>query len=159
MRRILYLLLFISGPLCGQTLPDSSRTSELPPLYTPAQRTADDTVKALHRMFTNRRVGGGLLIALGGIAALATPVIYVASAAPSTSTYGSLPDAIGGIRLGFLISAPITALGIHQLSRNFKDKEQETISSYIETHILPQKIKRKLRPELFLPLNSPSPYR
>ncbi|WP_157780867.1 hypothetical protein [Hymenobacter sedentarius] len=156
MLHFLCLLLLLSGPLCGQTLPDSSRVGGMPPLYTLPQLTAADTVKALHRMFTNRRVGGGLLVVLGGIAVVATPLVYVATAGPSTSTYGNLPDAVSGMQLGFVLAAPITALGIYQLSRNFKDREAEVIINYTEKHILPPKIKRKLSPNLFLPPNSPS---
>jgi hypothetical protein len=156
MLRILCLLLFIAGPVCGQSIADSPRINEVP-LYTSPRHTAADTVEALHLLFRNRRTTGGLLIGLGGIAAVATPLIAVAAAGPPTSTYGHLPETVGGIRLGFLIAAPIAAFGFTQLEENSKKKEEQVVAQYRDAHTLPRKLAKKLRPELFLPVNS-SPY-
>lgn len=156
MLRLLFLLLLLSGPLCGQTLPDSSRTSGIPPVYAPPQRTAADTVRALHRLFSNRRTGGALLIALGGITLFVTPLAFAAADDPSAKKHGSLGAFVGGAQVGFVLATPIVALGIYKVSRSSKAKEEQIIYYYTEKHVLPQKIKRKLRPELFLPLNSSS---
>ena len=158
MLRILCLLLLLSGPLCGQTIPDSPRINELPPIYTPPPRTAADTVQALHRMFVNRRTGGGLLLALSSIIFLVTPLASVPSS-PPTSTYGHLPEFISGVRLGFIIATPVALFGGIHLAKNSKAHEALAISQYQQVHTLPRRLAKKLRPEHFLPLKSSSPYR
>jgi hypothetical protein len=105
-------------------------------------------------LFANRRVGGGLTIALGGLALFVTPFAAVAADDPSTKTHGSLGAFVGGVQLGLAIATPITAFGIYQMSQNSKEKEEQIIYQYTAMHILPEKIKKKLRPELFLPPNS-----
>ncbi|MFC7670313.1 hypothetical protein ACFQT0_25330 [Hymenobacter humi] len=87
-----------------------------------------------------------------------TPFASIPSS-PPTSTYGHLPEFIGGVKLGFVIGAPIVALGIIQLSDNSKQTEEQAISQYMQVHALPRKLAKRLRPEHFLPPNSPSPYR
>jgi hypothetical protein len=156
MLRFLCLLLLLSGSVYGQTPADSSLIDPMLLAYKPPQRTVADTIQALHLLFVNKRVGGGLVVALGGISLIATPAIYIASAGPTTSTYGYLGDAIGGTMVGLAISIPVNALGIYLLSGNSKNRENEVIHDYTERHILPKKIKRKLKPSLFLPLNFPT---
>ena len=155
MMRLLFFALLLSGPIYGQTPSDSARVLELPPVYIPRQRTAADTAEALHLMFRNRRTVGGILVALGVITAVTTPITYASLASPSTSTYGNLPQAMDGTKLGFIIASPIIALSLFQLSGSSKEKENQTVYNYTYSHILPKKIARKLRPELFLPRNFP----
>lgn len=130
----------------------------MPPIYTPPQRTAADTVAALHRLFNSRRGGGGLLIGVGIITFLVTPFAATPSG-PPTSTYGNLPEFIGGVRLGIIIASPIVALGTVQLLNSSKEKEELAILQYMQAHALSKKLAKKLRPELFLPVNSTSRYR
>ena len=149
MLRFLCFLL-LAFPVGAQSAPESALTSPLPSAFQ-APHTRADTVKALHVLFRNRRTAGGVFMALGAIALVATPFVAATAAGPGTSTYGNLPEAIGGVRLGFIVSAPILALGVHHLVRGAKDNEEAVIDTYTDTHLLPRSIKRRLRPALFLP--------
>ncbi|WP_125932557.1 hypothetical protein [Hymenobacter glacialis] len=159
MLRILCLLLFLSGPLCGQTLSDSTRISQLPPIYTPPARTLADTVAALHRVFANRRAGGVLTTALGGITLFLTPLVVASADDPSNKKHGSLGAFVFGAQLGLAIATPIMAYGIYQLSRGAKAKEEQVIFQYTQVRTLPRKLAKRLRPEHFIPVNSLPRYR
>jgi hypothetical protein len=150
----LICLLLLSSSLYGQTLTDSARIRELPPVLGAAPNTAADTVQALHRLFANQRTGGRLLTGLGGVALFATPYITVSADDPTTKKHGSLGALVSGTMLGLAIGVPLVTLGLIQTSDNSKRQEAEIISQYTATHTLPKKIKRKLLPTLFLPLNS-----
>jgi Na+/proline symporter len=152
----LICLLLLSGSLYGQTLPDSARIRELSTVFRASPNTAADTVQALHRLFANQRTGGGLLAGLGGAALLVTPFITVAADDPTTKKHGSLGALVGGVMLGLAIAVPLVTIGIVQTSNNSKEEEAQIISQYMTTHTLPKKIKRKLLPALFLPINSPT---
>lgn len=89
----------------------------------PSQRTTADTVKALHLLFSNKQVLGGLLLGLGGTTLLALPSLFVTSGPPKTS-YGNLDELLGRVRAAFAIGMPILALGSIQLSRNSKQNEK-----------------------------------
>ena len=158
MLRILSLLLVLSGSLYGQIPSDSTLMNPMLLAYTPPQRTVADTAQALHQMFVNRRVGGGLLLGLSGVALLVTPFASVPSS-PPTSTYGHLPEFIGGVGLGFVIAAPIALLGGIYLAKNSKEKEERAIFQYKQEHTLPKRLSKKLRPEHFIPPKSTSTYR
>ena len=148
MLRALCILLLFSFPICGQTAPSPVASSaSLPP--PPIQYTATDTVTALHRLFTNRRVGGATLLGISALPLVGTPAISVASSEPGG--YKPLAAFVGGVLLGAVFSVPIAYAGGHQLSRHSRKKEAEIIAAYKEKHVLSQKIKRKLRPGLFLP--------
>jgi hypothetical protein len=148
MVRAFCLLLLFSFPVCGQisSIPTRGEVISAAP---PTRYAATDTVVALHRLFTNQRVGGAALLGASVIPLIGTPAISVATSEPGG--YKPLAAFINGIVLGVVISAPVAYLGGHQLSRYSKAKEEQTISQYREMHVLPRKIEKKLRAGLFLP--------
>ena len=153
MLRILCLLL-LPASLYGQTPSVLSPVSGTLPMNYPSQRTTADTIKALHLLFSNKRVVGGLLLGLGGTTLLALPSLFVSSGPPKTS-YGNLGEFLGGVQVALSFGTPILALGAIQLSRNSKQNEEQAIHLYLEKRALPRRLRRKLRPELFL--RSPPP--
>ncbi|WP_125921751.1 hypothetical protein [Hymenobacter lapidarius] len=119
----------------------------------------DDTVAALHRVFANRRAGGILTTALGGITLFLTPLVVASADEPSGKKHGNLGATVVGIQLGLAIATPIIAFGIYQLSQGAKVKEEQAILQYTRVRTLPRKLAKRLRPEHFIPINSPSRYR
>jgi hypothetical protein len=141
-------LLLLSYPVCGQ-ISSSSIADEAAPVAAPISITAADTVVALHRLFINRRVGGVTLLGASVLPLVGVPAISVENSEPGG--YKPLAAFMGGALLGIVITAPIAYLGGHQLSWFSKKREAQIIAEYQEKHVLPLKIRRKLRSGLFLP--------
>jgi hypothetical protein len=156
MPRILCILLLFSFPVCAQTYISHTPSQEGPKAPT-IQYTAADTIAALHRMFHNRRSGGATLLGASLLTIAVAPVVGANNGPPTG--YGALAGLITGVQIGLGLTVPMTAIGINLVSKYSKAKEEQAIALYKEKNVLSPKLRRKLRPRLFLTPEVLSPYR
>lgn len=152
MKRLLCLLL-LHGTAYGQTFADSSLMSPMFLAYKTPQRTTADTAQALHLLFRNQRAIGGVSLGLSGLALIAVPVVITASTSASASPnfYRDVANFTSHGGLAFAVAIPMASFGAIKLLRSSKKREDEVIYAYVHEHILPKKLRRKLKPELFIP--------
>ena len=140
---ILLIPLFFFLPAAAQHLaPDGPPVAATP--Y--AQQASADTVRALQKLFNNRRTRGGVLLGVTGGAIVTANVVV-------SSDLGLVIDAEDGALLAtgiaLLYTAPLWVVGISQRVRFIRRKEQQVIDEFRAAHVLPRKILKRLKPALF----------
>jgi len=113
----------------------------------PLQFSHADTVRALQRLFKNRRTRGALLLGGTGALVVASNVaLNNESGIPSSDVSSNLIVASG---IALLYTTPIWVVGTSQLVRFSQKKEKAIIDKFMTKHTLPRKIQRRLKPSLF----------
>ena len=135
---LLLALLLAAGPAVAQNPVVAARPDSLP-----ATQAAPDTAAAIHRLFAAKRHQSAAVIS----ATVGTGLLCLLLAENTRHSYtiDTTPIVATGISL---FSIPTTAIEIGYYRQFTRRKEQQALVAFQE-HKLPERIRRRLRPEYF----------
>lgn len=138
-KRVLVIsgMLLFSGKLHAQ----STDTPALPT----ATFSRSDTVRAVQHIFSKHRTGGWIWTAVGG--ALALRIAYVDA---TTNSSAGLASTTGGtiVGIGLFGGLPV-GIGVGKLTRFSNVKEEQVVTFYEKSGILPPYVRKRLKTKHF----------
>lgn len=107
--------------------------------------TRADTVQAVRHLFQRHRTGGWIWTAVGGAAA-----VRIITVAASSNSSGSFSSTAGGTVVGVgLLGGVPAGIGIGKLARFSNAKEEQVVTLYEKSGILPPYVRKRLKPRVF----------
>ena len=110
-------------------------------MFSPS-RTAADTVRALHKLFTSRRSTGAWLV--GGSAAVVAGVAVANSTDSNSNCLGCIDTSIL-VGVSSVATSPAWIMGLVAIGRFAPEKESRVVRTYEQTGKLPLRWQRKLK--------------
>lgn len=138
-KQLLTLSLFFSTFL-GAAAQTVASASPIVPRPNPLAATSADTIQAIHRLYSKHRTGGWIWTGIG--AAFAGRILGSSAAEGFDNASGTV---VGTLVLG---GGP-AAIGIGKLSRFSQSTEDQVVTTYQKSKLLPNTVKRRLKKKYF----------
>lgn len=142
--RALLLFLLLIRSASAQTITPNNRDSvQASAAVAEIITSADDTIRALHRLYNQRRTGGFVLTTLGG-----GYFLYVSVITPFALAFGGA-GLVPVVSTALIIGGTTTGISIKKLVKFSKSREARVVTDYEQNKKLPPEIRRILKPKFF----------